>query len=635
MNILFLVLPGLAAAVLSALMTPVARRMALAVGAIDQPDSRKVHRAPIPRMGGLAVVLSCALVIGAMALFGLPGVEALSEDNNFVLALAVSVLPIFLVSVMDDVRPLRALPKLAAQIAGASMAIYFGIRLPEEVHLFGDAIPLGVLAVPITLLWIVGVTNAFNLVDGLDGLSAGLALVSALSLAGVSALVGLNGPASLSIVLAGALVGFLPYNIYPARVFLGDSGAATIGFCLACLALKSSSVLTTGLAVLLPMVVMGLPIAETLVSMVRRSVRRMGRTGDDRGIFDPDRQHFHHRLLDLGLDHRTAVLTLYGVGVLLAACGFFSLFFNNQGAAILLFTMLIAAFIGVKRLGYDEFALLRRRVFLRALDAPVMKAALFTVFVDLALVGAAIYSAIVLKYDDWSLTARGTMVEVLVAIFPAITILTFYLTRTYRGSWRQARLEDLLQSSWAVLVASAIGVVICFLTWEERPPITFFIIYTLILLALVNGARASYRLLFHWSTQASAEGDPVLIYGAGRTGSVALRELLSNSAFSMRPVGFIDDDPGKVGTTVHGYPVIGTLDALGHAVAGGRARGVLVASEKIPHRRVLEAKNRVMEAGGWIRSFHLVLRPISSEPHLVAAPVDDEQSMLAIVEVKQ
>ncbi len=378
MKVLLVVLPGLFAAVISYLLTPVSRLLAVKLGAIDRPGPRKIHEAPIPRLGGLAVVSAMVLVLGLLCLFSFPLMQELPRD--LFAGLALGLLPILAVSIRDDIRPLGALPKLVAQFAGAGIAVWLGIRLGAEVHVFAQPIQLGYLAIPISVLWIVGLTNAFNLVDGLDGLSAGLALISSLSLAAVSFLVGRYGMASASLVLSGALIGFLPYNIYPAKVFLGDSGATAIGFCLACLALRGGATLSAGMAILIPVVVLGLPIAETSVSVLRRLLHGTD-VGERRSrLLDADRGHFHHRLIALGLGHRRAVLILYGVGLILAACGLASMFLTTRKAALLFATLLCAAFIGLARLGYYEFAVIRRGLVLKFYETPVLRAALFPVF---------------------------------------------------------------------------------------------------------------------------------------------------------------------------------------------------------------------------------------------------------------
>src|SRR5207249_2938471 len=222
---------------------------------------------------------------------------------------------------------------------------------------------------------------------------------------------------ALPLVLVGALIGFLPFNLYPARVFLGDSGATAIGFCLACLGLRSGSALSSGMAILVPVLVMGVPLADTLVTVLRRAEHRLERRGG--GMFQADRDHIHHRLLKRGIDHRRAVLLLYGVAGCTALIALSSMFATSRNAALMFVTVLAAAFIGVGRLRYDEFALIRRGGLLKLYDVPVLRLNILPVFFDLSLVVLALYVAMGLKYDDWAIRAHRAVARDLVAILPA------------------------------------------------------------------------------------------------------------------------------------------------------------------------------------------------------------------------
>ena len=334
-DVFWFILPALAAAALAFGLTPLVARLAVRVGAMDIPDARKVHDRPIPRLGGLAVVASIALVFG--------GAQWLSAGRwelplHLATGLGLGVLPILLVSIWDDIRSVGARRKLMAHTLGAVIAVALGISLGPVVHLFGVPIEIGWMAWPLSVLWIVGVTNAFNLIDGLDGLSAGLALIAAASMAAVFAIVGQSNMAGVSLVLAGALLGFLPYNLHPARLFMGDTGATAIGFCLAAFALRGGSTLSSGFAALLPVLILGLPIADTLVAMVRRTLHRMEHhTG---GVFEADRDHIHHRLLALGVDYGRAVLLLHAAGLIFAGAALFSIFLNAREAALMVTALL-------------------------------------------------------------------------------------------------------------------------------------------------------------------------------------------------------------------------------------------------------------------------------------------------------
>ena len=576
-----LLVPVLLAAFLGFVLTPIARRVSLGLGAIDEPDPRKVHREPMPRLGGLAVLAASGTVLlaGHQGLFG----PYLRLGETLWRGISIGLVPVVAISLLDDVRGVRARWKALAHLVGALLAVSVGVALNPEIHFLGAPLHIGVFAAPLSVLWIVGVTNAFNLVDGLDGLSAGLALISAVSLGAVFIVAGEHVTAACVFVLAGALLGFLPFNAYPAKIFLGDTGAASVGFILACFALKGGSTLSAGFATVLPLLVLGLPVAETLISMLRRLMRRAQRGGS--GVFEADHDHIHHRLLSF-VGHRQAVLILYGVGLLCAVLGFVSLFLNSRQAGLLLAAFLLAAFIGVKRLGYDEFALLRRGVVLRVYDAPVVRSALFAVFFDLGLVGLSYYVARGLKRDVWAVEAPSAWGLTLIALLAFATVASLWLFGLYRGTWRLASLDDVVRCGAAVFVASTFVWVVSPKFLEERAGASQLAVFALVAAALFCGTRVSYRLLQDRAWKASTEGQAVLIYGAGNAGMAALRELQRNPERGMKPVGFLDDDPHLRGKTISGLPVVGSFESLETSLERSGAIGIAISTAKIPAERV-------------------------------------------------
>ena len=610
MTLLLFIVPAAVAAIVAFALVPASQRLAAVVGAIDRPDSRKVRATPVARLGGLPVIVAIGLVLTVESLFPSSHFRQLPAD--VLAALALGLAPIVFISVMDDIRPRRAIVKFAAHLIGASIAVAMGIRLNDTVHLVGSEVHIGWLAIPISIIWLAGITNGFNLIDGLDGLSAGLALISSASLVAVSLVTKQFGMAATAAILGGALIGFLPYNIFPARVYLGDSGATAIGFILGALTLSGGSTTTAGLAVVLPIVVLGIPLADTLVAMLRRVVRRA--EGASSGVFDADRNHIHHRLLALGYRHNRAVLLLYGVGVILALLAFASVFMTHQNAAILLGALLAAAIVGVSKLGYDEFAVVKKGFVLRFYDAPVLKRGFFIVFVDLAMMAAALYLAIGLKYDDWGASDQRPMILGFTAILVAVTLAIFAGMQIYRRAWSLANVEDVVTLSTAVIASSICSYLIARFTLETPPTATFIATYTLLMLVVANGSRASYRILYHWNRQSNRDGEPVVIYGAGKAGSLALREILSNSAVPMKPIGFIDDDPQMRGRYVNGYPVLGDLDDLAGVVMDGKTRGVVIASEKIPIAKVQSARDLCASTGTWMRIFRIGFPTLAEEP---------------------
>lgn len=312
----------LGATLLGYALTPLAVRLAGYLGALDKPDARKVHSRPIPRLGGLAIFGAVMLSLGV----GVGLAPAVWNDSPWPSVL-IGALVVYLLGLTDDVGGLGPVSKLLVQFMAAFMPAAAGL-LVEHVMLPGlGHVDLGVLAVPVTMIWIVGVTNAFNLIDGLDGLAGGLGLIAAIAFFVIGVprdpLVGLFAAA-----LAGALTGFLRHNFNPARIFMGDSGSLFVGYLLACLAVR-----TTGgenpVGIAVPLLVVAVPLLDTTTAMARRYLGAILKGGPRAVLrptvmFHPDRGHIHHRLLDCGLSQRQAVSVLYMLATALAGLAFWA-----------------------------------------------------------------------------------------------------------------------------------------------------------------------------------------------------------------------------------------------------------------------------------------------------------------------
>jgi UDP-GlcNAc:undecaprenyl-phosphate GlcNAc-1-phosphate transferase len=301
---------ALLAMVASLLMTPLVRSFARRIGAMDPPGGRKIHAASIPHMGGVAVAMASAIALGSLVFLS----RATSASRLLFAPQPAAWLPIlaggalvFGVGLLDDLRPVPIPIKLVCQTAAAVIVLGLGVRI-DHVTLRGVTYELSSLSAPLTVLWIVGITNAFNLVDGLDGLATGLAVIAAAACATLLVLRGESQSALVLLALLGAAVGFLPYNFNPATIFLGDSGSLLFGFVLAVTAITGSQKGATALAVAVPLLIFALPIVEALSSAIRRLAQ-------GRHIFSADRQHIHHQLLAMGLSHRSTVLLLYGLSL--------------------------------------------------------------------------------------------------------------------------------------------------------------------------------------------------------------------------------------------------------------------------------------------------------------------------------
>lgn len=293
--------------------TPVVRDWASARGVVDSPGGRRVHKLATPRLGGMAIMLGFFIPLVAMLGWDTSMAKALLGAPQNVLGLFIGALIVGVVGAVDDVRSVGPWPKLVAQAVAAGVAFAFGYRI-DAIDLPGlGTIDLGVFALPLTIAWFLGVINALNLIDGLDGLAAGIAFFAATANGIIAHFNGAPIVVLFSAALAGSLLGFLRHNFSPATIFMGDSGSMFLGFVLAATSLVGATIKSsTTVAILAPLVALGVPVFDTMLAMMRRTLARQS-------MFAADRGHIHHTLLDMGLTHRRAVLLLYGSTVML--CG--------------------------------------------------------------------------------------------------------------------------------------------------------------------------------------------------------------------------------------------------------------------------------------------------------------------------
>jgi UDP-GlcNAc:undecaprenyl-phosphate GlcNAc-1-phosphate transferase len=289
------------------LFTPWVRALAVRVGAVDVPDDRRVHDVPTPRLGGLAMVAAFVLtlvVAGHGIGLGQP-LQGVVAGGLFMAA----------VGAVDDMVELPAYVKFLGQLMAAGITVSWGVRITWVTNPLGGMFQLGDLSVPLTILWIVAVTNVINIVDGLDGLAAGISGIAAMTMLAVAAFHGAVGVALLSAILAGVTMGFLRYNFHPATIFMGDAGSMFLGYMIAAISVVGTLKYATTVAIAVPIVALGLPIFDTAFAIVRRALAGQAVSTADRG-------HLHHRLLELGLSQRQVALLLYTVTAALAFSGF-------------------------------------------------------------------------------------------------------------------------------------------------------------------------------------------------------------------------------------------------------------------------------------------------------------------------
>ncbi|HEC02790.1 MAG TPA: undecaprenyl/decaprenyl-phosphate alpha-N-acetylglucosaminyl 1-phosphate transferase, partial [Phycisphaerales bacterium] len=334
----------LGAAVLAIMTTPIVIRIAKRLNILDAPDVRKVHSKPIPRIGGVAIFVSMMALTLPVLFLQNPIGDSFRLVQSKIVALLVAAGFVFIVGLVDDIRGLPVRAKFLAQLVAALVVCHAGIRIPGVTVTESLVINFGWLSWPITILWIVGISNAINLIDGLDGLAAGICAATC----GVIVILSFYfGPPVMTVMmlsLMGALTGFLFYNFSPAKIFMGDSGSLFLGFIIASSSVLCAAKAETLVGLALPTLTLGIPIFDTLLSMLRRFLER-------RSMFAPDRSHFHHQLLALGFRQRHAVMIAYAVTLLAAGLGMFMLVTRNAETVVVFVCILFLLVLAFRIVG--------------------------------------------------------------------------------------------------------------------------------------------------------------------------------------------------------------------------------------------------------------------------------------------
>ena len=576
-------------------LTPIVIKLAHMVGAIDHPNARKAHTVAMPRLGGVAV--SAAFGISLLLLFYLDNVLAFPSwiEGPPGIMLGVAMIMVVLLGVWDDVRQIRPSQKFLVQLLLASLVYAAGFHVSGITDPLGDGkLNLGAWDYLVTVFWIIGVTNAINLIDGLDGLATGVSGIALLTMFPIALLQNDAGTAVVALILAGAVFGFLRYNFNPARVFLGDSGSLFLGFMLAILSLQSSTKSTTAFAILVPMVALGLPIMDTLLSMARRFLRsfmhhsgghqqeakKKGRWG---AMFLPDRGHIHHQLLARGFSQRRVVLLLYTVSCCLGIGAFAITIANNAEASIILLVVGIALVVGVRQLRYREIAVLRNGVFLPLFDLRLLNRNVFQVFLDIVFMIFSYGAAHVIHDAVGHANDIQRDLVLTVALVCLVQFIVFWLRGTYRFTMRQFGLAEALALTKTVILAVTLcGIAFALIpTKIEHVDLTTLMLDFYLLLTCTIGSRFSFRVLHHFFRKGRNGTRKVLIYGADREGAFALQRMLDSDAEYFSPAGFMDDRPSMEGRHVNGFQVFGGHWRLERLVRSRGIHELLLSSDDI------------------------------------------------------
>ena len=596
------------ASLLAALvLTPAARWLALRVGAVAHPMTERWHRQPTPLLGGVAVGLATLVGVGVAALLlgRTPGVTIGSAVTGKALGVGVSSTLIFLVGLLDDLVSLRAQLKFVLQLLAGVTLLSFGGLL--------DVSPWYVGNVVLTLFWFVALTNAFNLLDNMDGVAAGVGAIAAFFLGVAYARQQAWLHAALAWSLAGATLGFLRYNFHPARIFMGDAGSLFLGAALAGLAATSPTVVSGSLVSILfvPLTIVTIPILDTALVTITRTLA-------GRSIAEGGRDHTTHRLVALGLGERQVALLLYAFAAL---GGLVALFLTRLdaglgilvGSVFLIAMCLLAAYLSRLHV-YEPNGTGASTRFTPVLANLLYKRRLAEILLDVVLVALAYYGAYRLRFEGLLPADYARAFEATLALVIALKVTVFALCGVYRSIWQYAGITDL----YRIIGAIVISTLAIFLYAEWRVPAlarshSLIYIDALLTAALVLSSRLSFRSLEELRKALQATGERVLIYGAGDGGELVMRGLLINRVLNMQPVCFLDDDPRKKGLRIHGLPVIGGYDSLDWAVERYGVTKILFGTRKLSPETLAAVRALAAPRGIDLIELDLAFRVVSGQ----------------------
>lgn len=599
------VLSMVLAACLSLILTHYVIKLAFIIGAVDQPDERKIHKRPIPRLGGVAAFFSFILSF-ILLYFLFPAIDFKNLIDSYNWQIVIAALFIILtIGICDDIWILKPGQKFLVQLAAASLLYYAGFRITSITNLFSlSLLDLGIFSFPITLLWIVGITNAFNLIDGLDGLAAGIAVIAAITIAAISFLHNDTATATISLILAGSLAGFLRYNFNPAKIFLGDSGSLFIGFILSMLSIQSSTKGSTAFSVIIPLLALGLPILDTLLSMLRRILKLFlpeqslssSFLSKAHCMFLPDKRHIHHQLLARGLSQRKVVLILYFVSFAFGLCAFGITAGRLNSSLIIIGVGTLTAF-AVKKLGYKEIAVFKNGILLNFYKSTLLKHFKLQVFFDVVSVFSALLLADYLTTSVKYSSALFSPHTEAIFIIGVLQLLVFLFNGLYKHKTNLSGLGDFLHIFRATLIGVILtAAMVNFITFisNQINNTMFIILDYYFLITLVVGLRVAFHALNYLFHREAGKGRKVIIYGADQGGRITLQALLQNENNNVIPVGFLDDNPELERKFLDGYPIYGGHWRLDGLLQKGTADEIIVAQKKM-NIRVFERIKKIAE----------------------------------------
>ena len=586
------------ALILNLVFIPLVRRASIRIGRVAQPRDDRWNSRPTPTLGGVGIYF--AFLASMLLSFLVTG----NWDQMRWGLLAGSSL-IFLIGVFDDFKPISPQAKLTGQILASAVVIFFGYTTNFFTPRLENSLVAQIANVLITFVWLVGITNAINLLDNMDGLAGGISLITVFILSYFFWKVNNLGLLTLGLALAGSLTGFLFFNYPPASIFMGDSGSQFLGFTLAALAITRQPQASNVFAVLgVPTLLFLLPILDTILVSFTRLLR-------GESLVQGGRDHTSHRLIAFGLTERKTLLVLCAValisGIMAPLLEAISYWYSLVIVPILILSMaILTAYLGGMKVVSSPTE--KGKILTRIILKLTYQQRVLEVLLDFFIISLAYYLAFLLHAG---LIMNSERLEVFLHTLPVALAggyISFFIFGVYRGVWRFLGLDDLIR----YLKASLGGIVILIagLLMLHSPFINslgFYVLYAIFLFLALAASRSSFKILDKVSgSQFQSTGERIIICGAGNSGEMALRWIQMNPQLRYQPVGLLDNDPFMIGRQIHGIDVLGDWEQIDHFLSKKDIRGVILTSnfpnDTDKRRMVIEACRK---HNCWVRILRL------------------------------
>jgi UDP-N-acetylmuramyl pentapeptide phosphotransferase/UDP-N-acetylglucosamine-1-phosphate transferase len=545
------------------ILVPFVKRLAPALKMVDEPDERRIHKVPIPRCGGIAVFIATHL--GLLAVFFGPWqhLAGATQVMDWVFILSGS-LVLLLIGIFDDMFDMKSWFKLLGQLVVALMMFFGGFTFEAFLHI---QLPW-IVNLGATLFWFALLINAFNLIDGMDGACAGLGMIASAGLAGM--LLSLHQPtdAMVLIALAGACLGFLRYNFNPASIFLGDCGSMFIGFMLAAVSLKANVKESMVVALIVPLLAVGVPVFDVMLAVWRRLGRKIVSKLKDDGlatkVFGPDLDHIHHKLMRSGMTQRKAAIALYCAAIFVCLIALGATAMTDNRVALFMIAMIVVLHVVVRQIAQVELWT-TTQVVLQGVRRPRGLVSLFVA------ISWDVSSLLFGTYFVFGIVLERAFSPLHLAVSVVIPFATIYFYGIYKTVWTRSRSSQLLVLLLQLFAGEALAYVA--LLWVSdlsgSELIIGLVLHTIIAALGIVGIRASFRIardLNAWlRSSVSSDSDlKTLILGAGENAILYLRQATfeDQQKAPRKVVGLIDDNPSLYQKIVYGFPVLGNFEEL-------------------------------------------------------------------------